>query len=41
MRKSIMAILNRRAKKKRPDNEDDDDIKENQVRFSFIYLFEL
>jgi hypothetical protein len=36
MRKSIMAILNRRAKKKKVD---EDDVKENQVSFSFISTY--
>ncbi len=33
-----MAILNRHAKKKKIDGNDEDDAKENQVCFLFIYL---
>ena len=30
-----MAILNRRAKKKKGKGDDEDDVKENQVHFTF------
>lgn len=36
MKKSIMAILNRRAKKKKHGDDSEDDGKENQV-FYFVY----
>ncbi len=35
MRKSIMAILNRKAKKTKNQDDKEDDAKENQVLFSF------
>lgn len=39
MKKSIMAILNRRAKKKKHGDDSEDDVKENQVDFLLTFIF--
>jgi hypothetical protein len=39
MRKSIMAILNRHPKKKKHSDDNEDDVKENQVYFEIYFLF--